>query len=183
LRKPVELSAIPERATIYLNSVGFFQLFINGKRVGADQFTPHVSQPDKRSFCLTYDVTDYLTEGKNTIGLWLGQGWSGVTDIHGSPRLPSPAVRAQLEMAIADAGQYRFKVSNDMAGKDPAPGTKRQLVLDYELNGDRSQCCQFEVRLFSKSCSYSVMKMLSCRTATFCSASVLFSVQIRAWLR
>ena len=112
LRKSVELTAIPERAYIYVNSVGYFQLFINSKRVGADEFTPHLSQPDKRSFCLTYDVTDYLVEGRNAIGLWLGKGWSGQTDVHGSPSLPSPAVRAQLEMADAD-GQITTLATDD----------------------------------------------------------------------
>ena len=112
LRKTIELKAIPEKAYIYVNSVGFFQLFINGKRVGVDQFTPHVSQPDKRSFCLTYDVKDYLVEGKNAICLWLGQGWSGQTDIHGSPRLPSPAVRAQLEL-LDTQGEITTLVTDD----------------------------------------------------------------------
>ena len=112
LRKSLELKATPARAHIYVNAVGFFQLFINGKRVGADQFTPHVSQPDKRSFCLTYDVTDDLVEGRNAIGLWLGQGWSGQTDIHGSPRLPSPAVRAQLEI-VDTKGEITTLVTDD----------------------------------------------------------------------
>jgi len=112
LRQTVELQAVPAKAYIYVNSFGYFQLFINGKRVGADEFTPHVSQLNKRTLYLTYDVTEYLTEGKNAIGLWLGQGWSGATDTHGWQAMPSPPVRAQLEMANA-AGQMTTLVTDD----------------------------------------------------------------------
>ncbi|MBT3191698.1 MAG: family 78 glycoside hydrolase catalytic domain, partial [Verrucomicrobia bacterium] len=94
LRQTVELQTVPDRATLYINSMGYFQLFINGRLVGADEFTPHVSQLNKRSFCLTYDVTDTLTKGKNAIGLWLGSGWSR----GGAGVKLEPAVRAQLEM-------------------------------------------------------------------------------------
>jgi len=112
LRQTVELQTVPARAYIYVNSMGYFQLFINGQRVGSDEFTPHVSQLNQRSFCLTYDVSDTLTKGRNAIGIWLGQGWSGDTDTRGWKALPSPAVRAQLEMTGVD-GQITTLVTDD----------------------------------------------------------------------
>ena len=30
---------------------------------------------------------------------------------------------------------YDFKVGNDLAGKDPAPGVVKVLVIKYKLNG------------------------------------------------
>ena len=108
LRKSVELKTVPTRAYIHVNALGYFQLFINGKRVGDDEFAPHVGQYDKRTFCITYDVTAYLKKGRNAIGLWLGSGWSrggaGVT--------LEPAVRAQLEMADAE-GRITTLVTDD----------------------------------------------------------------------
>jgi alpha-L-rhamnosidase len=37
--------------------------------------TPAVSQLDKRSLYLTYDLSPYLKKGDNEIVVWLGQGW------------------------------------------------------------------------------------------------------------
>lgn len=99
LRRTFDLESVPSRAYIYCNVVGYFKLFINGKRVGADEFAPHVSQFNKRTFCITYDVTEYLEEGQNSVGFWLGRGWSGKTEIIGWDGLPGPSVRAQLEVA------------------------------------------------------------------------------------
>jgi len=97
LRQSVEIKATPARAYIYVNALGYFQLFINGTRVGIDEFAPHVGQYNKRTFCITYDVTKYLKRGKNAIGFWMGSGWSRT----GAGVSIAPSVRAQLEMADA----------------------------------------------------------------------------------
>jgi len=116
LRRSMELKTIPTRAYVYVNALGYFQLFINGKRVGADEFAPHVGQYNKRTFCITYDVTRYLRKGENAIGLWLGSGWSR----NGAGVSLAPSVRAQLEMADAKGetttlvtdGNWRAKPSS-----------------------------------------------------------------------
>ena len=97
LRKSMTLKAVPARATIHVNALGYFQLFINGQRVGADEFAPHVGQYNKRTLSITYDVTDHLQVGKNTIGFWMGTGWNHA----GAGVKLSPSVRAQLEMLDA----------------------------------------------------------------------------------
>jgi len=101
LRKTVDLNAVPEQAMIYVNALGYFQLFINGQRVGDDEFAPHIGQYDKRTFCITYDVTQYLKEGQNSIGIWLGSGWNK----GGAGIAIEPCVRAQLEMVTADGNE------------------------------------------------------------------------------
>ncbi len=107
LRQMVELKTIPAGAYIYVNAIGYFQLFINGKRVGDDEFAPHVGQYNKRTFCITYDVTEYLKKGRNAVGFWLGSGWSR----GGAGVKLAPAVRAQLEML--DAGGETTTLTTD----------------------------------------------------------------------
>jgi alpha-L-rhamnosidase len=94
IRRSFDLDAAPARAYIYVNAIGYFQLFINGERIGNDEFAPHVGQYDKRTFCLTYDVAKQLKKGKNTIGLWLGSAWNR----NGAGVSMTPTVRAQLEI-------------------------------------------------------------------------------------
>ncbi len=95
-RYSFNLDEVPERAPLYLAALGYFELFINGEKVGKEVLAPAVSNFSKRTYYKTYNVADYLKEGKNSIGIWMGTGWY-------SPGLPgvkhnSPVVRAQLKI-------------------------------------------------------------------------------------
>ena len=67
---------------LWIRSLGYHEAYINGVKVGDCVMQPAVSQLDKRSLVLTYDVTPYLHEGQNELLLWLGQGWGRV---YGTP--------------------------------------------------------------------------------------------------
>ena len=60
---------------VHINSLGYHDLLVNGKRVGDLVLQPAVSQLDRHSLIVTYDITPYLHEGDNEILIRLGQGW------------------------------------------------------------------------------------------------------------
>lgn len=89
LRKSFYIPEV-EPATIKICGLGFFELYINGKKVSDDLLVPAYTQYEKRDmspryflkdklgsriYVLEYDVTDYLKEGKNTLGIRLANGW------------------------------------------------------------------------------------------------------------
>lgn len=43
LRKTLTLGAAPERALAYVNAIGYFELYVNGQKVGKDVLSPAVS--------------------------------------------------------------------------------------------------------------------------------------------
>ncbi len=61
-------------ARVYASSLGIYQLFINGKKVGNQLFTPGFTSYKKRIQYQTYDVTSML-QAKNAIGAMVGDGW------------------------------------------------------------------------------------------------------------
>ena len=65
------------RATymLHVNSLGYHEVYLNGKKVTDDVLAPAVSEMAKRSLSVTYDLTPYLKRGKNDLMLWLGRGW------------------------------------------------------------------------------------------------------------
>lgn len=63
-----------ESARVYITSLGLYQLFINGVKVGDDLFTPGYTSYNKRLQYQTYDVTDMI-EKENAIGAMVGDGW------------------------------------------------------------------------------------------------------------
>lgn len=59
---------------VYVTSLGLYQLFLNGKKVGDELFTPGWTSFNKRLQYQTYDVTA-MVQQKNAIGAVLGDGW------------------------------------------------------------------------------------------------------------
>jgi alpha-L-rhamnosidase len=62
-------------ARIYATGVGLYEIALNGERVGDEFFAPFCNQYSKWIQVQTYDVTDQLTLGRNTLTVWLGNGW------------------------------------------------------------------------------------------------------------
>lgn len=81
--------------TAEINSLGYHELYVNGVKVGDEVLQPAVSQLDKRSLKISYDITPYVHKGKNEILLWLGQGWGR---IYGTPAV----VQAEVLKTVSD---------------------------------------------------------------------------------
>lgn len=75
LRRGFTLREKPVRARVYATARGFFELSINGRKVGTDLFVPGWTDFNKRIHTLTYDVSALLRDGDNAIGAILGDGW------------------------------------------------------------------------------------------------------------
>jgi alpha-L-rhamnosidase len=75
LTKTFTLSSLGGAGTLTISALGLYRAFINGKRVGHDQLTPGWTVYTQRLSYQTYDVTDLLVAGENTIEIWLGDGW------------------------------------------------------------------------------------------------------------
>jgi len=98
LRKTFTLSAKPSRAVAYVNPLGYYELYINGKKVDDHVLSPAVSDYSKRNLYVAHEVADYLVPGKNVVALWLGRGWY----VRGHPGVihDGPLVRAQLNISL-----------------------------------------------------------------------------------
>ncbi len=75
LRKEFTLNKPVKSARVYVTSHGFYELHLNGKKVGDQVLTPGWTSYLKRLQYQVYDVTSMLTTGKNAIGAILGDGW------------------------------------------------------------------------------------------------------------
>ncbi len=62
-------------ARLYITSCGLYEAEINGKRVGEFVFAPGHTDYRKRVSYQTYDVTELLTSGENTMEIRLADGW------------------------------------------------------------------------------------------------------------
>lgn len=64
-----------KKARLYITACGLYEASINGIKVGDAVMTPGITDYRKKIHYQTYDVFDYLKEGKNIIELMLADGW------------------------------------------------------------------------------------------------------------
>ena len=95
LKKAFNLDEVGKRMFLHVNSLGYHEVFLNGEKVSEDILSPAVSQFDKRSLVVTYDVSQLVKKGRNELIIWLGSGWYS----EGLPGVTNngPLVKAQLE--------------------------------------------------------------------------------------
>jgi alpha-L-rhamnosidase len=74
-RKEFTVSKPVKSARIYVTSHGYYELQLNGKKVGDQIFTPGWTSYLKRLQYQVYDVTPMLVQGGNAVGAVLGDGW------------------------------------------------------------------------------------------------------------
>ena len=82
------------KARAYISGLGFYELHINGKKVGDCVLDPAQSTYSKRVYYRTYDITDNLVKGANSFVVPVAPGWLG-----------TPRLRIQVEITYADGSQ------------------------------------------------------------------------------
>lgn len=91
------------KAEINIVGLGYFKLYINGMRVGCDEFVPAYSdyhdRPDMslnyplndewshRIYVMKYDIKKYLHKGKNVLGVMVGGGFYHQTQRYAEGRM------------------------------------------------------------------------------------------------
>ena len=136
-RKEFSIDKKIEKAVVFVTGLGYFELYLNGKKVGNDVLVPNQTNYGKRPglineyipvadnfreykvMYLAYEVKDLLQNGKNAIGGMVGNGfynpakhWAGA---YGSPRFI-----AQMHISYTD-GSEQVVTSDEtwMASQSP----------------------------------------------------------------
>lgn len=75
LRKEFEITHSIKEARIYVSGIGYYELSINGSKIGDHVLDPGQTDYEQRTFYVVYDVTQNLNPGVNAVGVMLGNGW------------------------------------------------------------------------------------------------------------
>ncbi|MCK3683896.1 alpha-L-rhamnosidase [Maribellus sp. YY47] len=74
-RKEFKVEKKIKSARAYIAVAGLYELYLNGEKVGNHRLDPMYTRFDRRTLYVTYDVTRSISEGKNAVGVILGNGW------------------------------------------------------------------------------------------------------------
>jgi alpha-L-rhamnosidase len=120
----------------YICGLGYYELYLNGKKVGDHVLDPAFTRYDRRVLYVTYDVTDQLVQGENAVGVVVGNGWynmhtRAVWDFDKAPWRDRPVMLCQLEIEFAD-GSSKSIVSDSTWKVSTGP-----IVFESIRNGER----------------------------------------------
>lgn len=119
-RKMFRLDKPVKQAKAYICGLGFYEMYLNGEKVGDQVLAPAVTNFDRRSLKKmlyffddqstqrvlynTFDVTFLLQKAENTIGVLLGNGWYNQRDrtVEGHMWYDTPRLLCQLEIEYVD---------------------------------------------------------------------------------
>ena len=74
-RKVFEVENNIENAKLYITSAGYYLAFINNRRVGKNILDPAWTDYSKKIYYTEYDITSLIKNGKNLIGVTIGNGF------------------------------------------------------------------------------------------------------------
>lgn len=123
LRKDFPLTQPIVQARAYIYGLGYYELRLNGCKVGdhvldpnwtnydqrviSDMLYPFDDQSTQRALYVSYDVTAMLQTGDNAVGVMLGNGWHNQRErtIEGKMWYGAPRLLLQLEVEYADGAR------------------------------------------------------------------------------
>ena len=80
LRRTIVFDKVPDKAEITVCGLGFYELFVNGKRLTKGHMSPYVVNPDQVLPYDNYDLSGLFTYGENVIAFILGNGMQNSFD-------------------------------------------------------------------------------------------------------
>lgn len=146
-RKEFTVEKEIEKAVVYVTGLGYFELYLNGKKVGNDVLVPNQTNYAKREnlinygiplednfreykvMYLAYDLKEKLKKGKNAIGSILGNGFYNPAKYwaegYGTPRF-----LAQIHITYTDG-------SEDIIVSDQSwKASKSPILMDMVYYGE-----------------------------------------------
>jgi len=101
-------------ARAYVTCLGLYEMELNGQRVGDQVFTPGWTSYNNRLQYQTYDITQYLKTGKNTVGATIGNGWYRAfrPNSNQNQNIKDLEVLAQIEIEFSDGTKQTIKTDH-----------------------------------------------------------------------
>jgi alpha-L-rhamnosidase len=140
-RTAFSLNKSVRSARIYTSGLGIYDLFINGQRVGTldengkmicDEFKPGWTDYTQTVFYSTYDVKDFLNQGRNAVGAYVSSGWWKGAVAHGKYGNPDLGFIGKLVVEYED-GTTNVIVTNPDTWKCSTDGP---ILMGDIYNGE-----------------------------------------------
>jgi len=170
-RKSFRIEKPVRRARVYISGLGYYELYLNGKKVGDHVLSPNQTNYDRRRdenwqearvghmstrvLYEIFDIGDFLQKGQNVIGVWLGGGWYIQNDRVNETFLlyDTPRFISQVEIEYTD-GDRQLVLSDETWKASPSPiihnGLHSGEIYDANLEIESWQTADFNDRSWDR---------------------------------
>ncbi|HKJ68142.1 MAG TPA: family 78 glycoside hydrolase catalytic domain [bacterium] len=135
LRKEFRVNKPVRSAYVFIVGLGYYELYFNGEKVGDHVLDPGTTEYDKRVLYETYDVADYLSDGVNAVGAWLGKGYYK----HRTTKTYGHRMPLLLQMNITFTDGSTMSVVSDQSWKTDASPILENSIYDGEVYDARME--------------------------------------------
>ena len=127
-RKVIDLPSM-EQADFTICGLGYYDLFINGKKITKGLLSPYTANPDDVLYYDTYDLLPYLQTGKNCIAILLGNGF--LNNFGGASwDFDKAAFRSAPKMALTFEGKTKDGETISFDARDGFLTSSSAILLD-----------------------------------------------------
>lgn len=166
-RKKFDIEGNVENARVYISGLGYYELYVNGEKVGDHVLSPNQTNYDRRQvnsfengkvenmstriLYETYDLGGYLRKGENVVSVILGNGWYYQNER--SEYVPlyydTPRFIAQIEIENSE-NQKRIIISDQSWKKGHGPIIDNNLYHG-EIYDARLEVADWDLQSFDDS--------------------------------
>ena len=135
-RKTMQVDKPIRQARVYVSGLGYYELTINGIKIGDEVLAPGFTRYDRTVLYQTYDITEALQVGENVFGVTLGNGWYNcfttvVWNFQDAPWRDQPKLLLQAHIAFDDGDEQVVVTNADWEASSEGP-----IVFDGLRNGE-----------------------------------------------
>ena len=135
-KKEFRLSKKISSARLYISGLGYYEAYLNGKKVGDHVLDPGFTAYRKQVFYVTHDITALIKPGNNLVGIMLGNGWYnplplrlfGRFNLRDVQETGRPKVLAQMHLTYADGSTDIIATGADWLAA-PGPIVRNNVYL------------------------------------------------------
>ena len=144
IRKSFKIGKPVKEARFYGTGLGYFELYMNGQRIGDEYLSPNQTNYDRRAkldtryisvtdpfeeylvMYLTYDLTDIVSKGENVFGVILGNGFYDMIEHWPPMGYGTPRFIGQIEVTYKDG-------TKEIIASDPSWKIEKSAITSDQI--------------------------------------------------
>ena len=119
MRRDFVITELPQKAELTVCALGFYEVYVNGKRITKGHLSPYIVNPNQVLPYDTYDVSALLQKGENVVAFLLGNGMQNafggfIWNFDKTSFLSAPKLAFALELINGDEKTVLEADENEM---------------------------------------------------------------------
>jgi alpha-L-rhamnosidase len=145
-KKSFKTSRKIERARLYISGIGYYEAYLNGKKIGDHVLDPGWTTYSKEVLYVVHDITNLLSSDAHVLSIMLGNGWYNPLPLRLFSRFNlrdwqetgRPCLKAEVHIHYSDGSSEKI-LTDDTWETAPGPVIRNSVYLGECYDARREQ--------------------------------------------